>query len=63
MNRTGVTQVEELGTLETPIALTGTLNVWRVAEALPVDRVLDILRRHSTLSPAVAEEVPTARPE
>ena len=30
----GVTQVEELGTLETPIALTGTLNVWRVADAL-----------------------------
>jgi D-aminopeptidase len=36
---TGVTQVEELGTLETPIALTGTLNVWRVADAL-VDWVL-----------------------
>lgn len=35
----GVTQVEELGTLETPIALTGTLNVWRVADAL-VDWVL-----------------------
>ncbi len=36
---TGSTQVEELGTLETPIALTGTLNVWRVADAL-VDWVL-----------------------
>lgn len=31
---TGVTQVQELGTLETPIALTGTLNVWKVADAL-----------------------------
>ena len=31
---TGVTQVQELGTLETPIALTGTLNTWRVADAL-----------------------------
>ena len=30
----GVTQVDELGVLETPIALTGTLNVWRVADAL-----------------------------
>ncbi len=31
---TGISQVQELGTLETPIALTGTLNVWRVADAL-----------------------------
>jgi len=30
----GVTQVEELGTLETPIALTNTLCVWRAAEGL-----------------------------
>lgn len=30
----GVTQVEELGTLETPIALTNTLNVFLVANAL-----------------------------
>jgi D-aminopeptidase len=30
----GLSQVEELGTLETPVALTGTLNVWRVADAL-----------------------------
>jgi len=35
----GSTQVQELGTLETPIALTGTLNVWRVGDAL-VDWVL-----------------------
>ena len=31
---TGVSQVQELGTLETPIALTGTLNTFRVADAL-----------------------------
>jgi len=31
---TGVTQVQELGTLETPVALTGTLNTWKVADAL-----------------------------
>ena len=31
---TGISQVRELGTLETPVALTGTLNVWRVADAL-----------------------------
>jgi len=31
---TGVTQIDELGTLETPIALTGTLSTWRVADAL-----------------------------
>lgn len=31
---TGVTQIDELGRLETPIALTGTLSTWRVADAL-----------------------------
>jgi D-aminopeptidase len=31
---TGVTQVQELGTLETPVALTGTLSTWKVADAL-----------------------------
>lgn len=30
----GVTQVQELGELETPILLTGTLGVWKVADAL-----------------------------
>ncbi len=30
----GVTQVRELGELETPILLTGTLGVWRAADAL-----------------------------
>ena len=31
---TGISQVDELGTLETPIALTGTLSTWRVADAV-----------------------------
>jgi len=31
---TGVTQVRELGTLETPVALTGTLSTWKVADAI-----------------------------
>ena len=35
----GSTQVEELGEIETPILLTATLNVWRVADAL-VDYML-----------------------
>jgi D-aminopeptidase len=35
----GSTQVEELGEIETPILLTSTLNVWRVADAL-VDYML-----------------------
>src|SRR5690606_29358345 len=30
----GVTQVQELGELETPIVLTGTLSVWKTADAL-----------------------------
>lgn len=30
----GVTQVQELGELETPVLLTGTLGVWRTADAL-----------------------------
>ena len=31
---TGISQVEELGLLETPIVLTNTLSVWRAAEAV-----------------------------
>jgi len=31
---TGVTQVQELGELETPILLTGTLSVWKAADAM-----------------------------
>lgn len=30
----GVTQLQELGELETPIALTGTLSVWKTADAM-----------------------------
>lgn len=37
----GSTQVDELGNLESPIALTNTLNVWKVADAL-VDYVLHL---------------------
>ena len=29
----GITQVQELGELETPILLTGTLSTWKVADA------------------------------
>jgi D-aminopeptidase len=36
---TGTVQVDELGTIETPILMTTTLNVWRVADAL-VDHML-----------------------
>lgn len=38
---TGISQVRELGTLETPIALTSTLSTWRVADAL-VDWLLTL---------------------
>jgi D-aminopeptidase len=31
---TGLSQVQELGVIETPIALTGTLSVWKVADAV-----------------------------
>jgi len=37
----GSTQVNELGEIETPILLTSTLNVWRVADAL-VDYMLGL---------------------
>ncbi|RME59780.1 MAG: S58 family peptidase, partial [Caldilineae bacterium] len=35
----GFEEIRELGHLESPIALTGTLNVWRVADALATDAV------------------------
>jgi D-aminopeptidase len=38
---TGISQVEELGTLETPVALTSTLSTWKVADAL-AEWVLDL---------------------
>jgi len=54
----GLEQVRELGEIETPIALTNTLNVWRVADAL-VDHALslnpDIGIGASTVNPVVGE--------
>lgn len=41
---TGIPQIEELGTLETPIALTNTLNVGRVQDAI-VDYMTEWCRR------------------
>lgn len=41
---TGILQMEELGTLESPIALTNTLNVGRVQDAL-VDYVVELTER------------------
>jgi D-aminopeptidase len=53
---TGVTQVQELGTLETPIALTGTLSTWNVADAL-AEWVLGLAGNGEVLSvnPVVGE--------
>jgi D-aminopeptidase len=52
----GGSQVAELATLETPIALTGTLNVWRVADAL-IDWVLALPgnAEASSVNPVVGE--------
>jgi D-aminopeptidase len=52
----GSTQVEELGEIETPIVLTSTLNVPRVADAL-VDYVLELSGNEAVTSvnPLVAE--------
>lgn len=52
----GVTQVNELGELETPILLTGTLSVFRAADAL-VDTMLAIPANRSvrSINPVVGE--------
>jgi len=52
----GVTQVQELGALETPIALTGTLSTWKVADAL-AEWVLGLAGNGEVLSvnPVVGE--------
>jgi len=52
----GVTQVEELGELETPILLTGTLGVWRAADAL-VARQLGLpgMEEVRSINPVVGE--------
>ncbi|MFL6585388.1 MAG: P1 family peptidase [Luteimonas sp.] len=52
----GVTQVDELGELETPILLTGTLGVWRAADAL-VERQLALpgMEQVRSINPVVGE--------
>ena len=54
----GLVQVEELGTLETPIALTNTLNVGKVHDAL-VSYMIDLCRqdgvRLTSVNPVVCE--------
>ncbi len=54
----GLVQVDELGTLETPIALTGTLNVGRVHDAL-VSCMIDLCARDgiplTSVNPVVCE--------
>ncbi len=53
---TGISQVRELGTIETPIALTGTLSTWNVADAM-AEWVLE-QEGHSTIrsvNPVVGE--------
>ncbi|MEZ4835148.1 MAG: P1 family peptidase [Caldilineaceae bacterium] len=54
----GFEEVRELGVLESPIALTNTLNVWRVADALVDDALRqnpDIGIHTSTFNPVVGE--------
>jgi len=50
----GLMQVTETGRLETPILLTGTLNVWRAADAL-VDWVLAADPKVYSVNPVVME--------
>lgn len=54
----GLVQVDELGTLETPIALTGTLNVGKVHDAL-VEYMVDLCRKDgielTSINPVVGE--------
>lgn len=52
----GSTQVNELGEIETPVLLTSTLNVWRVADAL-VDYMLAMEGNENvrSINPLVAE--------
>ncbi|MEU4604651.1 P1 family peptidase [Kribbella sp. NPDC023972] len=50
----GSTQVDELGVIETPVLLTGTLSVFRVADAL-LTWLLDRDARATSLNPIVGE--------
>ena len=53
---TGATQIDELGTVETPILLTSTLSVFRVADALlSYLRARPAFARAGSLNPVVAE--------
>ena len=49
---TGIPQIEELGTLETPIALTNTLNVGRVQDAI-VDYMVERCRNEGTAAKSI----------
>lgn len=54
----GFEQVRELGQIESPIGLTGTLNVWRVADALATDAIRhnpQIARSTGTVNVVVGE--------
>lgn len=54
----GFEEVRELGQIESPIALTGTLNVWRVADALATDAIRhnpQIARSTGTVNVVVGE--------
>jgi D-aminopeptidase len=50
----GLMQVAETGRIETPLLLTGTLNVWRVADAL-VDWIIERNPRAHSINPVVME--------
>lgn len=52
---TGLLQIQELGSLETPIALTGTLNVGLVQDALVEYVIRQEKERIKTLNPVVCE--------
>lgn len=51
---TGFPQVDELGTIETPIMLTNTLNVWSVADAV-IDYLVEQNPDARTFNPIVGE--------
>lgn len=54
----GFEEVRELGQIESPIGLTGTLNVWRVADALATDAIRhnpEISRSTGTVNVVVGE--------
>ena len=50
----GLSQISELGHIESPIALTSTLNVWNVADAL-VEHLRDLNKGVQSFNPVVLE--------